>query len=203
MPELSSAKAMPRSADRFRWSIVASVVVAAAIVSVIIQFLRAWDFDEVLYSILIAPVLGIGIIIVAITFALRRRPRLGLSWFVAFVAFSSATWLQLKYSPDIHTSALWAVHAKDYKAEILAQPPDGTLKHMEWFGWGFAGSDTSVYLAYDPDNSLRHRDSATGMFGSLQCDVSDVRRLEDHWYAVTFYTNTGWDSSCDTGHSAP
>lgn len=201
MPELSSTIASRPPADRFRWWITAAALATAIIPSTITQFLQAWDFIAVLYSIFIVPILGLGIVATSIVNAFRRRPLTAVSWFVAFLVFSSASWLLLINSAYLHGSILWAIRSKQYKAEVISQQPDGSLRHVEWFGWGFAGSETSMYLAYDPNNSLAHRNSVTGRFGELLCDVSDVRRLEDRWYAITFYTNTGWDASCDTGQA--
>jgi hypothetical protein len=69
------------------------------------------------------------------------------------------------------------------------------LKHVEWDGWGFAGSDTVVYLVFDPDNSLASaaRIGAPGKLHGIPCEVPHVRRLEHQWYTVLFYTDTDWD----------
>jgi len=67
---------------------------------------------------------------------------------------------------------------------------------MEWDGWGFAGSDTVVYLVYDPNDSLvpAVRSHSSGNFKGIPCEVWHVRRLESNWYSVVFYTETAWNS---------
>jgi hypothetical protein len=61
-------------------------------------------------------------------------------------------------------------------------------------GWGFAGSDTVVYVVFDPTNSLAGaaKSRAPGKFKGIPCEVSRVRRLESQWYSVVFYTDTDW-----------
>jgi len=85
--------------------------------------------------------------------------------------------------------------AHHYKAEVLVQPiAKGQLKHIEWDGWGMAGQDTTVYLVFDPTNSLSSAavSKRSGKFNGLPCEVFQVRRLENEWYTVQFYTNESW-----------
>jgi hypothetical protein len=75
-------------------------------------------------------------------------------------------------------------------------PPDGTLKHTEWDGWGFAGAgDTTVYLVMDPSDKLAEaaRSHSSGKFNGIPCAAVNVHRLERDWYTVMFYTDTVWD----------
>jgi hypothetical protein len=74
------------------------------------------------------------------------------------------------------------------------EPPSGQLKHIEWGSWGFAGQDTSVFLAFDPADALAPADGIErpGKLSGLPCAVFQVRRLESHWYTVQFFTNTYW-----------
>jgi len=99
---------------------------------------------------------------------------------------------------DIRPAERWLLHSRTYKAELLAQScsQDGTLPHMEWDGWGGFGSDTVVYLVYDPQDALRAaaKGNLPGRFKGLPCEVSRIQRLESHWYSVVFYTETSWDS---------
>jgi hypothetical protein len=69
------------------------------------------------------------------------------------------------------------------------------VAHIEWDGWGFAGSDTVVYAVYDASDSLalaadRH---LSGKVPGVPCGVSGVQRLEKHWYSVAMYTDTNWN----------
>jgi len=90
----------------------------------------------------------------------------------------------------------WLFLSGVYKARALAQPvsTNGELKHTEWDVWGFVGSDTTVFLVFDPTNSLagalRARPPVKAR--GLPCEVVRVRRLESQWYAVLFYTETYW-----------
>jgi hypothetical protein len=89
---------------------------------------------------------------------------------------------------------LWS---KDYKTRVQAQPNlvNGSLKHIEWDGWGFAGANTVEYLIFDPNDSLwtAARSHSSGKFSGLPCEVLRVRRLDSHYYSVLFYTETDWD----------
>jgi len=97
----------------------------------------------------------------------------------------------------VRDATRWLFLSRSYRAAVLAQPDsvNGTLKHTEWEGWGFAGSDTVVYLVFAPNDSLaadskRHEPvKARG----IPCEVPRIRRLESDWYAVMFYTDTSWD----------
>jgi hypothetical protein len=114
------------------------------------------------------------------------------------VAFLSVSWLLFHISDDVRTTGRWLIGSKRYKAEVLAQPKSAIdeLKHVEWDGWGFAGSgDTVVYLVFDPHDSLSiaAKSSSPGKFSGISCEVPDVHRLEDHWYTVLFYTDTDWN----------
>jgi hypothetical protein len=92
--------------------------------------------------------------------------------------------------------ARWLVWSRFYKAEVLAQPNSANeeLKHIEWDGWGWATMDTTVYLVFDPTDSLSQaaRNRQPGKYSGIPCEVFLVRRLESHWYTVWFYTNYEW-----------
>ena len=205
MQVASTEIASPRPTDRFHWSI--AVYAAGAVTSVftLIAFSKEWDFGGFFFIFLTTPIVALCILIVSGIKAFQRRFRMSLSFIVAAVAYCVASWLLLKFSTDLHAEILWALHSKEYKADVLSQSAaDSGLKHIYWFGWGFAGGGTDMYLAYDPTNSLSHKDPHTGRFGSLHCDeVWKVHRLQDKWYTVTFDTNTGLDDSCDTAQPSP
>jgi hypothetical protein len=97
----------------------------------------------------------------------------------------------------VRTTARWLVWSRGYKSEVLAQsaPANGELKHIEWDGWGWAGQDTTVFLVFDPTDSLSAaaRSHQPGKFSGIPCEVFRVRRLESHWYTAQFYTNEYWD----------
>ena len=85
--------------------------------------------------------------------------------------------------------------------EVLAQPAsvNGSLKHIEWDGWGWGGQDFSVFLVFDPADSLSGpaRSRQSGKLNGIPCEVSDVRRMDAHWYIVFFdgyVDQSSWDS---------
>jgi hypothetical protein len=95
----------------------------------------------------------------------------------------------------IRSAARWFVWSHRYKAEVLAEPnATGELKHIEWDGWGWAGQDTTVYLVFDPTDSLSTawRNHRPGKFNGIPCEVPVVDRMEKSWYAVQFYTDEWW-----------
>ena len=97
---------------------------------------------------------------------------------------------------ETKTEARWLVSSRRYKSEVHAQPAptSGEFKHIEWDGWGWAGQDTTVYLVFDPADSLSVAASThlSGKFAGIPCEVPKISRLENQWYVVTFYTNQDW-----------
>jgi hypothetical protein len=83
-----------------------------------------------------------------------------------------------------------------FKTEVLSQSGSqaGSFQHIEWDGWGWAGQDTTVYLVFDPTDSLSAaaRTQRSGKFSGLPCEVAQVSELERNWYTVRFYTNEFW-----------
>lgn len=100
-----------------------------------------------------------------------------------------------KYS-EIKTDTRWLLSSSRYKSEVLAQPTpeNGEFKHLEWDAWGWATIDTTVYLVFDPTNSLSQAASThqSGKLAGIPCEVPKVSRLESQWYVITFYTNQEW-----------
>ena len=92
--------------------------------------------------------------------------------------------------------ARWFFGSAKYKAEVLDQQlkKNGALRHVEWDGWGWAGQDTTVYLVFDPKNTLAQaaRLDRPGRYPGIPCEVPSIRRLASRWYTVLFYTNTDW-----------
>jgi hypothetical protein len=121
----------------------------------------------------------------------------GISVAAMLAIFFALFWPLFHFSFTIHDTGRWIFRSRDYKAKVMAQPspPTGQLKHAEWNGWGFAGMDTTVYLVFDPTESLEAaaKSGAPGKFPGLPCEVDRVRRRESHWYTVEFYTETNWD----------
>jgi len=204
MPVTSSEIAATHPTDRFKWSIPVCAVIAVSIAFIAIEFTSSWDFGGFFFLFFTTPIVTICLLIVGIIKAIQRRWLTSLSFLVAILAYGAASFLLFANSSTMRSRIVWTFHAKQYKTAVLNQPSSNGLKHIEWLGWGFAGADTTMYLAYDPANSLAHKDAHTGKYGSLHCDeVWKVRLLEDKWYAITFYTNEVWDDSCNTAAPSP
>ena len=186
--------------DRFNWKLASYLTGCGLFAVLLIELCNAFDILEILYFIALVPLIGLILLLLAIVSAVRKRKRQSLSVVLALIAYCGSSWLLWKSSMDLRPTERWLLHSGTYKAEVLAQPStqNGELRHVEWDSWGMFAQDTQAYLTYDPSSSLSHKDPVTGKFGPLHCDVWRVQRLEDHWYSVTFYTNTGWESSCDT-----
>ncbi len=89
----------------------------------------------------------------------------------------------------------WFFLSGGYKARVLVQPAAANeqFKHVEWDAWGFL-DETTAFLVFDPTNALGGALGANPPVKArgLPCDVFRVRRLDSHWYAVLFYTDTYW-----------
>ena len=205
MPVASSEIAPARPIDRFRWSIAAYETAILSAIFIAIEFSKDWDFGGFFFLLLTSPIVALGMLTISAVKAFRRRRRGALSFLLAAVAYCAVSWLLLKFSTELHAEILWAVHSEQYKADVLARSAGANgLKSIYWFGWGWAGSGTDMYLAYDPTDSLSHKDPHTGRFGSLKCDkVWKVHRLQRDWYGVTFDTNEVWEDSCDSPSPSP
>ena len=149
----------------------------------------------------VGPILLIASIVVVICSIASKHGRryqrllwaLGILWVVsAFFYFFDSDHPLL-----IRSAARWVLWSHDYKQTVLAQPTsaNGDLKHIEWDGWGFAGSDTSVFLVFDPTDSLATvaKNGQPGKFSGIPCEVLLLRRMESHWYTVQSYTGQNWN----------
>jgi hypothetical protein len=97
-------------------------------------------------------------------------------------------------------AARWLILSGRYTSRVLAQPAlAGELKHIEWYGWGWGGQDTRVYLVFDPTDSLSAAASShrPGKFDGIPCEVVLVRRMERQWYTAQFYTDEYWSRRTD------
>ena len=100
------------------------------------------------------------------------------------------------YEP-VKSCLRWGIFSRSYKQEVasLPNPSDGTLKHLEWDGWGFPGAGKTVmYLVFDPNNTLAisARLGTPEKPAGLPCEIARARKMENQWYIVLFYTDTEW-----------
>jgi hypothetical protein len=184
--------------DRFNWKLAFYLTGCGLFAVLLIELCSAFDLLEIVYFFVLVPLIGLVMLGIAIANEIGKKSKRSLSILLALVAYCGSSWLLWKSSMDIRPAERWLLHSRTYKAEVLAQPSpkNGELQHMEWDGWGFAGSDTVVYLVYDPNDSLvpAVRSHSSGNFKGIPCEVWHVRRLESNWYSVVFYTETAWNS---------
>lgn len=170
----------------FGWRTAAYPLLAAFVVFIPL-IIKESGFD-ILYVFLVLPALLVMGICVLIYAAVRRNLRLA---FMLLIFWAGSAFFLLN-ATRISTASRWLVLSRQYKREVLAQsiPTNGDLKHIDWDGWGFAGIGTSVYLVFDPNDSLPAAENRPpGKFGISECEgiVPVVRRLECHWYTVDCY----------------
>ena len=168
------------------------VALAAFVVDIlIVSWFPSFDIFLLLFGVL--PITVLGFIALAIWGGKRSAIGLGAVLFVC----GAGTYAIGRYSALLRSEIRWWSFRPAWKQRVLAQSETpGQLKHLDWDGWGWAGSDTEVYLVYDPTDQLKNASSTpSGMHAhGLACDVWQIRRLEPYWYDVVFFTNTNWDS---------
>jgi len=191
-------------ASPFNWRLLLFAALAAFAVSISIAVCQA-DTALFLYLFLVGPILAAFTIalLVHTIIGKGRRKRLTLLSTLATVWVVLASASLFAYRVDIRSSARWLLWSHTYKYKLLAQQPsaNGEFRHVEWDGWGWGGQDTTVYLVFDPNDSLSSAASIhqPGKFDGIPCLVPEVSRLENQWYAVRFYTNEDWDGCNRTG----
>lgn len=182
-----------RTANRVNWWLPFYGVLGACIV-LFPKTAFGNDIGVFLITIVLAGLVSLVLLIVAV----RMIRSQSLPTALMIVAFCAVSWALFRTSDDLRTRGRWLIHGNSYRTAALNQPvaSNGELKHIEWDGWGFAGAgDTTVYLVFDPTDSLATaaRDGSPGKFKGLPCTVLRVRKLENHWYTVLFYTDSDWD----------
>jgi hypothetical protein len=178
--------------ERFNWRLPLCGVLGGAFVD-----LPLLIFGNSIVAFSASVVLGAVITSIVVVSFFRTVRLQTVAAFSMAVAFGASSWLLFLGSDGIRTAGRWLFQSGKYKAEIAAQPDpaNGELKHVEWDVWGFAGAETEAYLVFDPDDSLRAAAErhSPGKYDGIPCKVPDVRRLEDRWYVVRFYTDTDWN----------
>jgi hypothetical protein len=177
---------------RLDWRGPLYVILAAIVVFIPLVINQNTD---VLYLFLVVP--GILIMGLCVLIFAAFRKNLGIALMVA--TFWTASALLFIYPSEIQSPIKWLLWSSEYKKQVLAQPvsSNGDFKHIEWDGWGWAGINTSIYLVYDPTDSLAAaaKSHQPGKFKGIPCQVPWVRRMQSHWYTVMFYTEEDW-SGC-------
>jgi hypothetical protein len=176
----------------FDWRLAAYAVVSAML---LFPFAAIASSDE--GELLFLLTFGVNGACLAIA-ACRKRGLRTISLIASLVVYVCASWPLLTDFYDMHVFLRWQLTKNADRAALPAQPspPNHEFKHLDWDGWGFAGMDTEVYLVYDPADSLDvpAESGRPGKYAGIPCNVFRVRRLESHYFAVQFYTDTGWDA---------
>ncbi len=181
--------------ERFNWRLPLYAAAGALIIFLSIS-LYSSQWGTFLYLFGAVPIISLVLLVIGIAFAIRRQPHRALAVVPALFAFWAVSWVLVRSELNIRSEVRWLWSSKTYKAEVLAQPTpvNGDLRHIEWDGWGFAGAgDTTVYLVFDPNDSLAAGSGRSGKFNGIPCEVPRIHRLEKGWYTVLFYTDAGWE----------
>ena len=186
-----------KSAERGSLNWRPPLFVAAGASIVLLSLMVYSSYGDLLYILVIAPLVCLICLVLLATAAIRKRPRQCLSTLLTLVAFLAVSGALLKNEGALRPSIRWLLWSHRFKAELMAQenPSNAELKHIEWDGWGFPGAgDTTVYLVFDPTDSLAvaAKSHQPGKFHGIPCNVPRVSRLESRWYAVLFYTDERW-----------
>jgi cell division protein FtsW (lipid II flippase) len=172
-----------------QWPSISCIVASLLLTAFSLAFAES-DLGAVL-CLAIALVTGLLLLILAVADKGRRRFAT-----LALALYMFVPVLLLTHYSLTRDHVRWFLLSRAYTAEILAQPVPTSqqFKHAAWDGWGFGGEDTTVYLVFDPTDSLAEDLGAQPPIKArgLPCSVVRVRRLDSQWYAVLFYTDTYW-----------
>lgn len=175
--------------ERFDW-LFPICILGAALILCGLPLLPDADLAG-LFSLLTVAIVALSLLITAICIKGRRLVLLS-----TLLVCCTLFWVLYQRYYDYRTAGRWMTESRSYKRKVLAQlvTETGEFKHTEWDGWGFAGENTTIYLVFDPDNSLQAaaRSHARGKFTGIPCEVYRVHRLESQWYTVSYYTETTW-----------
>jgi ribose/xylose/arabinose/galactoside ABC-type transport system permease subunit len=183
---------------QFRWRPLLRAAVIGLLACTAIATCQA-DTSLFLNVFVVAPVLlvfTIGLVVYALI--RRRQLRTILATLAVLWAIAACFFLYNREHPfAIRETARWLIWSREYKQQVLAQPTsvNGDLKHIEWDASGFAGvANNTAYLVFDPANTLSAaaKNNRAAEFNGVPCKVRAIRRLENHWYAVLFYTDQAW-----------
>jgi hypothetical protein len=147
--------------------------------------------------IMLMILISIILIINAFVLALFKKWRTVISVFALLLIDWGISWCLLKIINELHEHTQWLLDSNELRSQLMRQPNsvNGEFKHIDWYGWGFLGMDTEVYIVFDPKDSLAvaAKSHSSGKFNGIPCGINRVRRLENHYYTVSFYIDTNWD----------
>jgi hypothetical protein len=179
--------------DRFNWRLPLYAALGALIIFVPVAI---WTSEAFFYVLVVAPIISLLLGVFLLVTAIAKRPHRCLSILSMLAIYWVVSAALLVNYSAIRSAGRWFLWSHRYKINVLAQQAsaNGELKHIEWDGWGWAGQDTTVFLVFDPTDSLSAAAMShqPGKFNGIPCEVPPVRRLESHWYTVRFYTDEYW-----------
>ena len=179
---------------RFNWRLPLAALLSTPLIFLIVAIFQS---ESLVYLFFMVPIISVVLIVFAVYSAITRKKLRSVSILSMLAIFWVLSVPLFKNYLAVRSAARWLIWSRDYKAEVVAQPPpaNGDLKHLDWDGWGWGGENTEVYLVFDPTDSLSvaARSHQPGKFNGLPCEVDRVFRLESNWYAAQFYTGTDWD----------
>lgn len=184
-----------KGTGRTNWALPVAVVAGLLILS--LALIVYTPYAEFPLTLVVMPLVCMTLLVVLIVAIVRKRKGLRASAALALIAVFVTSFAVLKLQEPIRESLRWLFWSKGFKAELQRAPSarPGELRHIEWEATGFAGvANNTVYLVFDPSDALASaaRGGSAGKYAGVPCEVLKVRRLEDHWYSVRFYTDEAW-----------
>lgn len=180
---------------RLDWRAPLYAVLAA--ITVFIPLVISQNGVDVLYIFIVVPGLFIMGLCVLVYAAFRKNLRIAVMLMTFWIALVLLLTYDIKRPAEARSAIRWLLWSREYKKQVLAQPvsANGDFKHIEWDGWGWAGMDTTIFLVFDPTDSLAAaaKSHQPGKFKGIPCEVPQVRPLESHWYTVMYLTSVRWD----------
>jgi hypothetical protein len=181
---------------RINWWLPLSAAAVALVIFLPIFMFNNFDVSEIVYFFVFIPLGSLFFAVVFLVTYFFKKSSPSLSIYLMFPAYWIVSAVLFMNSAELRCRTRWLLHSNEFKTTLMAHsiPANGDLRHIEWDGWGWAGMDTTEYLVYDPTDSLwgAAKSRSPGKFPGIPCEVPRVRRLESHWYSVTFYTDMGW-----------
>jgi energy-coupling factor transporter transmembrane protein EcfT len=180
--------------DQFNWRLPLAALLATLVIFLILAILQS---ESLVYLFFMVPIISLFLIVCAVYSAIAGKKRRCLAILSMLAIFWVLSVPLFKNYLAIRSAERWLIWSNDFKAKVAAQPasPNGDFKHLYWDGWGWGGENTTVYLVFDPTDSLSvaAKSHQPAKFDGLPCKVDRVFRLEPNWYAAQFFTGSDWD----------
>jgi hypothetical protein len=184
-----------KGTGRINW--VLPLGVSAGVLTLSLALIVYTPYAEFPLTLVVMPLVCITLLVLLFVATVRKRKRLQASVALALVAVFATSFAVLKLQEPMRESLRWLLWSNRFKAELQRAPSvrPGELRHIEWQATGFAGvADDTVYLVFDPSDALASAagNGSAGKYAGVPCEVLKVRRLENQWYSVRFYTDEAW-----------